>query len=529
MSGPRRYLVPLPAIILLLHCKQEPQPEAPKVEKLRQRLEDPFFGAPSLSVFDDGFNTATPLVSAVDIFVISETTFQALLQAPHDGVDTDIRHAAVQVTAALSDPFTLGVWADLTEEPYIEGQLWIVLRDPADSPEGGFEGRDLFVAAVHLAGTVPWFGYAPRIVYREGFPAGQCSDVYRGCAPQNGAPGSALTLVSTRETYPGLTEDITLNLEGARGPANASNVFPVLRLYTPDDMQAPNQYLCHGPATWSACNDEPVTGDLASADWMQSLPEGTVMIGEHDFLLALNNTYETTEEDERLAAVRYGTAANLDEAVAIQGEYMGPGSFEGRLFVVVRQPITDGSYVQSKHSYIVPIVLSGEASWVATAPGIVFNHEFPPIDELLGTCGLITVPELAPPVCDRPPCIPDDFPLADHGFSFGSERWPAQGRTTVRIPLHGESRFDLMTLACTMFEPPPPPSPCGGPIVVGVSYAEVCNGLDDDCDGDIDENDVCGNRQVCMMCQAKTCAQQGIPCGMATNGCGMPFDCGVCP
>lgn len=470
------------------------------------------------------------------IQIIDEASFQNLLESSsHDGVGSSTRQTAAELVAALSDPRALGVYGEFEKGPLnVEGDVFIVLRDAAFGPDRKVEGRDLYVAAVSLSGMVAWRGNRPRVGWLEGFPSGQCSDVYRGCRPLHGSPGgiSLQTYASPQEKLAGLAASTTLNLEGPAAPPNASNRFPKLQIYTRSSAR-PNEFQCRSPVSWSECTEEPVAGQRYVNGHLQPFPDGTVLIGERDFLNALKaNGFETPKEEMRRTAVKFGTAANLDEAIGVQGAFEGGSSFEARLFVVVRNPLLEDSIVEARHFYIVPINLSGKASWLARNPFMVFDRELPQFEKLNlnGPCGQISVPEDTPPVCDRPPCLPGDIEVERGGGSYGSDRWPTEGRTTVRIPVSGELRYDLFTLACTMFQPPPPRSPCGGgPVPVGVTFYEQCNGLDDDCDGDVDEGDVCANRQVCGMCQAKTCAQQGIWCGTATDGCGTPLNCGVCP
>ncbi|SEU37552.1 hypothetical protein SAMN05443572_112142 [Myxococcus fulvus] len=67
------------------------------------------------------------------------------------------------------------------------------------------------------------------------------------------------------------------------------------------------------------------------------------------------------------------------------------------------------------------------------------------------------------------------------------------------------------------------------------STAETCNGQDDDCDGAIDEGssgvegDACAVNVAQVCCEPTTCVAQGKNCGVISNGCGSPLDCGTCP
>ncbi|MHB8878536.1 MAG: Ig-like domain-containing protein, partial [Myxococcaceae bacterium] len=55
---------------------------------------------------------------------------------------------------------------------------------------------------------------------------------------------------------------------------------------------------------------------------------------------------------------------------------------------------------------------------------------------------------------------------------------------------------------------------------------ETCNGLDDNCDGRIDEGAACRSDLLCSSCVPTTCEAQFVTCGSAPDGCGGLLSCG---
>jgi hypothetical protein len=75
-----------------------------------------------------------------------------------------------------------------------------------------------------------------------------------------------------------------------------------------------------------------------------------------------------------------------------------------------------------------------------------------------------------------------------------------------------------------------PPSehnyPEGGPS----DEVEICNGVDDNGNGGIDEGGVCASFDTQCACKPKTCAELGATCGVVHNGCDKLLTCGPpCP
>lgn len=109
------------------------------------------------------------------------------------------------------------------------------------------------------------------------------------------------------------------------------------------------------------------------------------------------------------------------------------------------------------------------------------------------------------------------------------------GNGPATLPLDGPCITDSLqllqivnVLAPLPAQPPPILSPCNVDPLTGRLKMELCNGLDDNCDGRIDEGPACGLTTDCP-CQLLTCVQAGVTCGTAPDGCGGLLSCGgVC-
>jgi hypothetical protein len=299
-----------------------------------------------------------------------------------------------------------------------------------------------------------------------------------------------------------------------------------------------------------------------------ALPAKTVLLSEWDFLRALYEgkpgpaAAHDAAETRRLLSL-----ANSDEALGISARYSGPADFSGELFAVTRDPalMPDGRIMVTEY-YLAAVKLSGRSSWQGMFPEIALSGRIPNLAN--GDCGLVSAPTTVPR-CDRPPCelisvslegnIGPPVALPPPGTSgsppialptsrtsgtppaaysvepneprFGADRWPAGNRVTLRLPVFdvgGKRVVDLSAIACSDHWPPrerePNPGGCGN------NEVEMCNGLDDDCDQDIDEGDVCASRNTQCSCAPKSCAELGVECGVVHDGCTKLLTCGgPCP
>jgi hypothetical protein len=493
------------------------------------------------------------------VIVIGEDAYEALLEHRGEPSPLSVRHRAAALAANLADPTALGVIATLERRPaHIHSNLFIVLRDPVVTEDGKLQGRDAFVAAVELRGPVPWLGGSPRLALLSRVQCGdECRKVTRGCQPIFGTLSRGAVpfrFSSSRPEAGGLPPTVLLNLESGARPLNGSGRRPRLLVFGANRGEPPSAYECHSPVAWDDSSREPrkADGDIMKPARTATLPKNAILLGERDFLAALSLSEPLPAAGHDAQATRQLLAlANSDEALGISARYEEGKTFSGELFAVARDPVlTPDGRVMATEYYLAPVRLSGKATWLGTLPEIAFNGEIPEV--FGGFCGLVSTPtEIR--LCDRPPCepvivsldgtiqgqdgerpppggAPGRYTVEGGEPRFGADRWPARSRVTLRLATFEAGRkgaLDLNAIACSDHRPPFQITPnADGPGGCGNREVEICNGVDDDCDGDIDEGDVCANRDTHCIRTPTTCADLGATCGVVNNGCNIFSSCG---
>lgn len=505
---------------VLLACTQS-SPEGLNPPSARRSL------SPAPQSIQDLMKKAMAIDSAA--VMVSEESFQALLSASGGeyGTVVERRKSAAAISANAADELALGVFGAASGPSTVDTDLFIVARNAALSPNGDIEATDFFVAPVRLGGSVAWKATSLNIAILNDFPKSECMSANRGCSAVFATRTQDLHsqhYASPDGTLAGLPADVIANFEASPGPTNAAGFRPSLRLFTPLTI-APNEFECRLPIEWSACEDIPVEGSSLDTGDTVPIPSGAVMLSERDFLTALRDEQSaSSSDDDKKLAVEQATTANSAQAIGVIAELVEEASFDAKLFVVVRNPVLADERVQASQYYLASVQLSGNARWLGQSPQMVLQPPFS-LNGQQGPCGPISVTEDAPR-CDTPNCLPTQIQIQDNQPLFGNNRWPSYPRVTLRIPDTRVPFKDMTTFGCARWQPVPPTNPCGGVGAPGQSFIESCNGIDDDCDGRIDEGDVCADRTVCGSCQPRTCAQQGLTCGSTNNGCGLILTCG---
>jgi hypothetical protein len=480
--------------------------------------------------------------------LISEEAFRTLISAQMPAASSvEVRHVAAETAAMVGDPFASGVVARLRSGPrQVKSDLFVVVRDPVLA-SGEVRAQDVSVVAMSLAGKVPWSGeeVGVTLVRQEAF-GGSCQARSRGCRPISSLSVSAAT---------GLSPRTLLNLEAGPASRNASGMRPRLVVLGGSEANTMLSYECRAPVEWDTCNELPWQPEAAKPEIAQSLklPDEAIVLSERDFLAAMQNRdYRPGQDLDSRNVRRLLTAANSDEALGVGGRLVSESSFKGNFFVVMRNAILGRNGEISAHDYFFAAVnLSGRASWLARGAELQFRDRVPTLSD--GVCGLaVSTTDL--PKCDHEPCGPVLVPLDGGPPFFGfpdactdprqqgvnvtvdtsnpyvaGDRWPAGNRVTLRVP-RALDRDGLpagqvfSAVACSAYLPPPPriPNPGG----CGNNEVEVCNGRDDDCDGDVDEGNVCAYRNTQCPCVPVSCGAVGATCGTIPDGCGQVLTCG---
>jgi hypothetical protein len=484
---------------------------------------NPHLGPPRVSLSQEMI-AAVPLDRSA--IVIGEDTYAALLAHGGEVSPLPDRFGAAALAASLADPAALGVVATLRHGPArIRSNLFIVVRDPALSRGGELEARDVFVVSGELSGIVPWYGRSPRLALLAAHPGTADQDASRGCRPifdtrlRAAAP---VQFSSSRPEVAGLPSSILLNLESDTAPSNASGYRPRLVVFGTNRAHKRSIYECHTPVGWEESQRTPriVDREIASPARSVVLPGNAILIGERDFLEALSHVKKPQRpamQDVRVEP-RTLALANADEASGVFAWYDDTvKTFSGDLFAVARNPVlTPGGRLMATEYYLVPVRLSGTAGWLGRLPAIGLVSDIPGVSA--GFCGLVSSPVDVPPAVTGGVTVSPDGSLLASAASassgpggtpagyvvesgepgFGTDRWPAGRRVTLRVPVFEPGRPglpDFSAIACSDHWPPPehtaaPAGASGGGVI------EVCNGVDDNGDGYIDEGDVCADRRT---------------------------------
>ena len=513
--------------LTLLACAPTKPPRPEPERATRSGLE------PAAQSIKDVMEREHPLYEAA--VMVSEADFQSLLDSSGPkGVSEQLRRHAATAVGEAADQLALGVFGTPATSPTeVSADIFVVAKDAALSPDGDIEAKRFFVAAVHLQGTVSWAATVPRLAVLGAFPRGRCRDAFRGCKGIFGDRPDNLRshqFASADEQLAGLPRETTANFESATGPANASGQWPTLRLFS-GHSAVPNEFGCHLPVEWAQCEPAFVPGTPLPTGESVDLPGDAIILDERDFLVALrDNDPDTASVEARLAGVQLSTVANADNRLGLRAHREGGGSFEGEFFVVVRNPVLDGDFIEARHFYFAAVKLRGEANWLASSGGLLFEPPRPANLDF-GPCGPVSMTEEGPR-CDMEDCLPmPPVPIQPNQPLFGNNRWPGASRVTLRLPNSLIPTRDITTFACARWQPTPPLNPCGAIGEAGQSFTETCNGVDDNCNGEVDENDACANRTVCVDgCKTRSCQQQGVTCGTTADGCGGMWTCGgACP
>lgn len=267
------------------------------------------------------------------------------------------------------------------------------------------------------------------------------------------------------------------------------------------------------------------------------------MISERDYVNLVQKASGTAvSQNATHTAIQIATAANNDAAQGVVAFYATNQTVSGSIWVVARDAQRDGAGNVFASQYFVGAAnLSGVVSWSGAVPQLSIDSPFTDIVDLMGPCGYAELTQDIP-VCDTPGCLPPGV-ATDPNADYGQDGLPDHNIVSFQIPSFGLPTRDSTKFICDYFSPPLLSNNDCGP--VGFPPAtEICNGLDDNCNGQIDEGfdennnsvegEACSNRQTgcttCTLAASANCVGQGVSCGAIPDGCGGTIVCGgSCP
>lgn len=425
------------------------------------------------------------------VYVVSEPEFLTALAAQSAFSNTELRRFGAELAAIARQTSTLGVLADPSSQT-TSASVWVVARD-FSVLDGQVETRDFYVALADLS-VDGAFGLAPRFALSSAtHQPPDCESEFNGCRPITVSSDGVESIHIWADSDKGATvpPDVTLNAEQSQPTrGNGSGYRPELRLYWNEREPVSNRFECSGAVELSACDNlhrRPARQVAEASESTLALQSaGAVgLVREADLGLLLA-TGEPASERVLNDAVSIATTANSPGVVGITAEPVFDGEVDVELLIVARDLAFDVlGNLQSTQYYVVP--------WRSRSPIPVFgsNVKFgfttplPTLPRPVGACGLISsFKELG--YCGPLECLPGPTYLNPH---FGEERWSrGDSRTTLRVPAGDRPGMKLAVYACNEVQPPP----TGVPICR--NQPESCNGVDDNCNGAIDEGGVCETR-----------------------------------
>jgi hypothetical protein len=484
-----------------------------------------------------GFSPPNPDVPT-PLPVISECEFNRLLSiGTYGGVSAQDRASLVAFSALANSPTALGVHGQLVERAVLPAGPVIVARDDALSLSGRVQATDFSVAAITISGPVAWMLTDVRLrIPSAATPT--CSTTYRGCAPLPRSSGAPQKFSSPIDVGAGLPGGVVVNAEASTRPSNASGKTIEMDIFNSASVDAEaNGFVCALPIQVTDCNlAAPAPRPKLAPSDVVALPAGAVVIPEDDFVRFANKAGGAPTSASALqAAVPLVAAANHPAVLGVTAQ-LGGTEFAAKLLVVARDPWISNGVVTATQFYVVPGTLRGNAAWVGVAGALAFSAPVHDIDFSGARCGPRMFPDAVPNCPNECPQPPASFDPSAGYLGLSSSN--SGGNVTTLRTLDVENGLVASAVSvCTLFVGTVPSvssasEGCGvGP--TGKVVAETCNGIDDNCNGLIDEGGVCDAVATCTTGSSGTCAPiqcDSTMCGPTPDGCGGVIICpGVCP
>ena len=459
-----------------------------------------------------------------NVTIISEDDFaREIARHSHREAALNARQKAVEVVSLLNEPDVQGIVVQ-AEQANTTPDVIIVARDPGLTGEEIVSAANLYVVpGFKLSPTSKGFRYGRLARIDQPSTEGEPKDKI-ACSPLPGLNGEPL-IVSDPTTD--LPADIRLNSESMVTSVNGAKQPVELRIYSGGTANvAVNRYIC------AYRRLQPVMRERTEASERErwALPHDLLLIKEEQYLpLAKSKKSPALTNRDVQELTEIVAIANHPDRRALEGNLLRPNdeapAVSRKFIAVAREVEVFGDRVRTQGFYLAPYLDGLPASAILGRNlSLTFGEgRLPKSDSFLRErvrCGPVITPH-------RPGCFELCEGMANWRPQQAGYGWDRVSRglerTTVQWPVFTQEKFfNTFVMSCSLFEPPR--------MRVSLNVCrdtEECNGIDDNCNGEIDEGSVCDVKMQCP-CQPRTCGN--LTCGTIPDGCGGVLTCGrTCP
>ena len=501
---------------MVLSCSRQTVPEA--TSAIIARL-DPAtdINVGELSVRSQRLPRVVAIPEAEFIRLLSYNTYGAPNRS--DVGDT------LQLAASANSSDALGITGSIKTHLGVSADdLLIVMENPTSTAQGLYQSTRYHFAAVRLEGTSDYGFVDVDLHFNSGEPQSLCGTAWRGCRP-SGSSASTLLWAHSSEGGAGLPADTLFDAEINESPHGFAGHSVELRVFSGSDLELPvsNRFVCAGETSTLGCEDLPGQPVSELANSFSDVGTSAAVVSEHTLETWMRRgEIKFKEPSFGKEAAIVGAQLNHPAALGIVSE-LAEGALTVDVLIVVRNPYTDFDQrrFEGRNVYVVPGPLALPPGIVGLNPRIGFIGTIPSGPWTGGVCG----PVLTPGPGFSPSWL-GAYAYNPIQANYGTNRFAlGRPRSSVRIPFMFNGSLEVHKIACSIYEPPtPPPQPTCMPQLL----QEDCNGVDDNCNGQIDEPsplDPCSVPQ-CETCTPASCGQ--TRCASLPDGCGQMIVC-PCP
>jgi hypothetical protein len=513
-------------LLLSLGCAQPP----PSVEV------GPVASLGGLEVGDtDVMGRSQRSIPLQNVVAIPESEFGRLLtyrqfSAAEKG---SVREVMAMASAANARD-ALGLIGSLVVDTEVTAEdVVVVMLNPAVGSQGDYQTTRFHFAGVRIAGPVAYAFRTLSLHFETPEPITglECSD-WRGCRP---SPSQVTPMLwsNSAKGGAGLPSETLMNMESSFVPQNAAGNTVELRMYPGADLDlpGPNSFVCAGETQENKCSER-LGAPVAQFEVGSLAIEDSAVVSESQFDSWIRDGSlrpPRYNDNGALIAAQVNVALNHPASRGIVST-LEEAALEVAFLLVVRDPFLskDERRLEGSEVYVVPGPFRLPGGLLGLNPRIIFNTPvpwgpwpWPPS----GVCGPIAIGGTK---------FSEGW-LGGMAYNKGQSRYGSNrsalnlSKSTIRFPFPMNGELEFEKLGCSILEPPDPlPQPIcvnGFNPTTGQLLVEECNGVDDNCNGLIDESGAC-EVPVCQTCVPATCGT--TRCSTLPDGCGQSLTC-ACP